>query len=132
MIEHRKKRREEIPGKVQQAFDRFFEMGVEAQDLALPLIEEATIQRGRFFPKGERGVANFRAERAEGLWEQYILSLGDKLAKQLDSSYWPGHGANSEATNRSRNMLILMLKGQTGDTLLQTKELIELVLDRRS
>ena len=114
-----------VPQIVAEAYDKFFELGYEAQDVALPLIEEATITRGRNFPEGRFST---EAERvaAKRRWGEYLTSLGDKLAQTMDPLYSPGHGGNMEGTIVLRSTFLKILENQTAKTLLQTKELIDL------
>lgn len=121
--------REDLPQPIKDAFGHFFEMGAEAQDLALPLIEEAMIERGRNFPASGFSAANPR-EVAEKRWTEYISQLGDRLATRLDPAYWPGHGGNIEPVIVARSHFLRIFSNQTAETLLQTKELIEKTLGK--
>jgi hypothetical protein len=85
------------------------------------------IQRGRFF--SNKGFSLNR-EAAENRWKDYLRELGDKLATQLDPSYWPGHGGNIEPAVVARANFLKIFDDQSAETLLQTKELIENVVGR--
>jgi hypothetical protein len=118
----------ELPNSVKKAFGSFFELGVEAQDLALPLIEQATIERGRLL---NNSVSVNERQAVENRWTDYLKGLGDKLATQLDPSYWAGHGGNGDVAVRARANFLRIFENQSADTLLQTKEVIEKVVGRK-
>jgi len=118
----------ELPDSVKKAFGYFFELGVEAQDLALPLIEQATIERGRLL---NNYVSVNERQAVENRWKDYLKGLGDKLATQLDPSYWEGHSGNGDVAVKARVSFLRIFENQSAETLLQTKEVIEQVVGRK-
>ena len=121
--------KDEYPQVVMDAFAKFFELGPEAQDLALPLIEEIAIERGRNFPEG-RFSTEAEREAAENRWKDYLRSKGDKLASRMDPLYWPGHGGNLDGVTILKNTFLHIFDNQNATTLLQTKEVLEKVLGK--
>ena len=117
-----------FPESVKKAFGSFFELGAEAQDIALPLIEEATIVRGRLL---NNSALQIERQAVENRWKDYLKELGDKLATQLDPLYWAGHSGNGDVAVTARANFLRIFENQSADTLLQTKELIEKVVGRK-
>lgn len=118
----------ELPDSVKKAFGYFFELGAEAQDLALPLIEQATIERGRLL---NNSISANERRAVENRWKDYLKALGDKLATQLDPSYWAGRGGNGDVAVTTRTNFLRIFENQSAETLLQTKEIIEKVVGRK-
>jgi hypothetical protein len=120
----------ELPKSVTTAFEKFFTLGVEAQDLALPLLEEATIERGRNFPDAAfQSIINGPENTVR--WNDYLRGLADKLAQSMDKFYWGGHGGNQDEVTRIRNTFLHLFDNQNAQTLLQTKEQLEKVIGRK-
>lgn len=118
----------ELPDSVKKAFGSFFQLGAEAQDLALPLIEQATIERGRLL---NNSVSVNERQAVENRWKDYLKGLGDKLATELDPSYWAGHSGNGDVAVKARVNFLRIFENQSAETLLQTKEVIEQVVGRK-
>lgn len=118
----------DLPQSVKNAFGSFFELGAEAQDIALPLIEEATIQSGRIL---YNSVSINERQAVENRWKDYLKGLADKLATELDPSYWAGHGGNGDEAVKARVNFLRIFENQSAETLLQTKEVIEKVVGRK-
>jgi hypothetical protein len=121
----------ELPPTVRQAFATFFELGVNGQEVALPLIEEAMITRGRDFPEGPSS-SQATAEARDRRWEDYLQKLGDRFAEGMDPTHWGGHGGNLTDLERQRNVFLKIFNNLDGARLLQAKEAIEMVVTRKS
>jgi len=119
----------ELPKAVTDAFATFFKLGPETQDRALPLIQEAAIERGRNFPEGHFTTQAER-EAADNRWKDYLRSLADKLASSMDEFYWAGHGGNLDGVVILKNTFLHIFDNQNAETLLQTKKQLEKVLGK--
>ncbi|OGG01408.1 hypothetical protein A2Z33_02615 [Candidatus Gottesmanbacteria bacterium RBG_16_52_11] len=118
-----------LPEVITFAVNTFLELGPEAQEVALPLITEATIQRGRFFNEGPYST-QAEGTALENRWKDYLRTITDTFAQTIDPTYWPGHGANLTELDRQRILFLNIFNNLDGTTLLQTLDQIEWLLQK--